>query len=134
MLTLSPYIPIYLFTAPTDMRKSFDGLAGLVSDSFNEINYGLYVFHNRRKDRLKILYFDQDGLALWYKRLEQGTFAFPVAKQGQTQISVDSCDLRLILDGVDLNSVKKQKRYRLFSENDTSSDRPTRQPCDQEAV
>ena len=112
MLTLSPGTPIYLFTQPADMRKSFDGLSGLVDQAFDQMNEGLFVFHNKRRDRLKVLYFDHDGLALWYKRLEQGTFVFPVAREGQAQLTVSPADLRLILDGVDLKSVKKLKRYK----------------------
>jgi len=120
MLTLPPSTPIYLFTQPADMRKSFDGLSGIVIEAFEGLYQGLFVFHNRRRDRLKILYFDHDGLALWYKRLEQGTFVFPAAKQGQTQVVVNASDLRLILDGVDLKSVKKLKRYRPLVDDDGS--------------
>ena len=69
---LSAAVRVFLCTRPTDMRKSFDGLSGLVQECFGEDLLGghLFLFLNRRRDRIKILYFDRDGLAIWYKRLE----------------------------------------------------------------
>jgi len=139
VLSIAASTPIYLFIQPADMRKSFDGLSGLVTDAFGHDVFatpgsegtssagafsggGLFVFHNKRKDRLKILYFDHDGFALWYKRLEQGTFVFPVVKPGQTRLTVSPTDLRLILDGVDLKSVKKLKRYTPSVKHDHEAD------------
>ena len=115
MLSVSATTPVYLYTQPADMRKSFDGLSGLVASAAHGdgelLCGGLFVFHNKRRDRLKILYFDHDGLALWYKRLEKGTFAFPPCSQGQARLAIKPADLRLILDGVDLQSVRKRRRY-----------------------
>ena len=76
---LSAAVRVFLCTRPTDMRKSFDGLSGLVQECFGEdlLTGHLFLFLNRRRDRLKILYFDRDGLAIWYKRLESGSFEMP---------------------------------------------------------
>jgi len=112
MLSISHDIPIYLYTAPADMRKSFDGLTGLINQvGMGDLFHGLFVFRNRRGDRIKILYFDRDGLAIWYKRLEQGRFQWPVASPTCNSVQIDDRKLRLILDGVDLQCVKHRKRY-----------------------
>lgn len=115
MLSFAGALPIYLYAPVADMRKSFDGLLGLIQQAqivaSAEICSGAwFVFHNRRGDRLKILYFDQDGLAIWYKRLEQGRFQWPEAN-GRTSLRVQARDLRLILEGIDLESVRRRKRY-----------------------
>lgn len=108
MLSLPPSVRIFLCTEPTDMRRSFDGLAAMVERVFgqNPLSGHLFVFRNRRGDRLKILYWDRDGYALWQKRLEQGTFALP--EHGG---EIRSSDLALLLEGIDLSSVRRTKRY-----------------------
>jgi transposase len=113
MLSLPPTVKIFLCTQPADMRKSFDGLKCLVEEFLQEdaLTGHLFVFRNRRGDRLKILYWDRDGLAIWYKRLEVGTFRFPVASRDQTRLEVSSADLAMLLDGVDLGSVRRTQRY-----------------------
>jgi len=105
---------IYLFTAPTDMRKSFNGLSGLVAthlDPLTVIDGALFVFINRRRDRMKVMHFDGDGLAIWYKRLERGRYELPANPAGRSDIVISARQLRLILDGVDLKSVRQRKRY-----------------------
>src|SRR6185369_18008508 len=79
MITLPSAVRIFLCTRPTDLRKSFDGLTGLVQECFAQdlLTGHLFLFLNRRRDRIKILYFDRDGLAIWYKRLEVGSFQNP---------------------------------------------------------
>lgn len=113
MLSLPPSVRIFLCTRPADMRRSFDGLCGMVSDFLGQdpLSGHLFVFRNRRGDRLKILYFDRDGLAIWYKRLEAGTFVFPQPASGEGPVEVRSSDLSMILDGVDLSSVRRRQRY-----------------------
>src|SRR5580658_3982315 len=84
MITLPSSVRIFLCTRPTDLRKSFDGLTGLVQECFGQdpLTGHLFLFLNRRRDRIKILYFDRDGLAIWYKRLEAGSFEIPPTAQG----------------------------------------------------
>ncbi len=97
------------------MRKGFDSLASLVESSLarNPLSGHLFVFRSRRGDRIKVLYWDKDGYALGYKRLEKGPFRFPVTvtEGGSKGVEVKAADLMMILDGVDLGSVRRQRRY-----------------------
>ncbi len=115
MLSWPPTVRIYLCAAATDMRKGFDSLAYLVesSMSLDPLSGHLFVFRSRRGDRIKVLWWDRDGYCLWYKRLEKGSFRFPaVASEGATKgVEVKAADLMMILDGVDLGSVRRQRRY-----------------------
>jgi transposase len=97
------------------MRKSFDGLQGLVGQFFRHdvLSGHLFVFRNRRGDRLKVLYWDRDGLALWYKRLEQGVFRMPPLAGDSHSIEIDPRDWALILSGIDLATARRLPRYRL---------------------
>jgi transposase len=115
MLSLPLPVRIFLCTRHADLRKSFDGLAQLVREFLgaDPLSGHLFVFRNKRGDRIKLLYWDSDGLAIWYKRLEQGTYLFPLATGDGHGIEIRSSDLAMILDGVDLKSVKRQRRYRL---------------------
>ena len=114
MLTLSPQVKVFLALLPTDMRKSFDSLAALVQETLqlDPLSGHLFVFRSRRGDRLKILYWDAQGYTLWYRRLEQGTFRFPKPCAGETSLSISATELAMLLDGVELSSVKRQPRYR----------------------
>lgn len=114
MLTPTPALRIFVCLEPTDMRKSFDGLSGLVQQQLGEdpLSGALFLFRNRRRDRLKLLYWDGDGYALWYKRLEAGTFQLPSASGQASHLSISHSDLMLLLDGVDLTSIHRRKRYR----------------------
>jgi transposase len=107
--------PIYVATAPVDMRKSFDGLVALVKHSFqkNPVDGTFFVFINRSADRLKILYWDRDGYALWYKRLEAGRFRLPVVltDTGESVVLVSAARLAMILEGIEPVAVKQQKRF-----------------------
>ena len=111
-------IKIHLCTQPTDMRRGFDGLSGMVTTLLEQdpLSGHLFVFRNRNRDKLKILYWDTDGLAIWYKRLEQGTFQFPTdgpkAKEDlQAGVEITHSQLSLLLGGIDLASPRKRKRY-----------------------
>ncbi len=115
MLSWPPTVRIFLCSDATDMRKGFDSLAHLVESSLtlDPMSGHLFVFRSRRGDRIKILYWDRDGLALWYKRLEKGSFRFPAATttDGPKGVEVKASDLMMILDGIDLGSVRRQRRY-----------------------
>ena len=114
MLALTPSTTIYLAVKPTDMRKGFDGLSRIVSEHIerNVLEGGLYVFVNRRGDRLKLLWWQEDGLCVWYKRLEQGTFQLPQVNEHAKRVELSSTQLSLILGGIDLGSVRQRPRYR----------------------
>lgn len=115
MLSLPAQVRVFLCTRPTDMRKSFDGLHGLVLEVLRQDPQSgdLFVFLNRRRDRLKILLWEGDGLAIWYKRLEVGTFALPDASGDS--LTLTSAQLALLLGGIDLNQTRPRKRYRRAS-------------------
>jgi transposase len=103
---------IYLCVAPTDMRKSFDTLALVVREHLggDPLSGSWFVFRGKRSDRLKILYWDGDGYAIWQKRLEAGTFEFPKVTSTTTSVEVRASDLALILSGIELGA-KCRKRY-----------------------
>lgn len=112
MLSLPTAVRIWLATRPTDLRKSFDTLAELVRQHLaaDPLSGQLFVFRNKRADRVKLLYWDEDGFVIVYKRLELGTFRFPAATAAGVEIR--AADLQMLLDGVDLDSVKRRRRYR----------------------
>ena len=117
MLTLPPSVRIFLAAGATDMRKSFDGLAGLAKMVLDQdpLSGHLFVFRSRRGDRLKILWWDRDGYVLWYKRLEKGTFriAAEPAHARSARIELDRRTLAMILEGIDPVDVKKTRRFSL---------------------
>jgi transposase len=112
MIMLPSAVRIFLCTRPTDLRKSFDGLTGLVRECFGQdpLTGHLFLFVNRRRDRLKILYFDRDGLAIWYKRLEAGTFEMPSTAEPDG-IELQAAQLAMILSGIDMRSAHRRKRF-----------------------
>jgi transposase len=105
VLTLSPSIRIFLCLAPADMRKSLDGLSAMVRSEMGEepLSGHLFIFRNRRGDRLKVLSWDRNGFALWYKRLEKGRFSFPRRDSGKLVISESS--FQLLVGGLSLERV-----------------------------
>jgi len=112
-LDQSSGIRIWLATEPADMRCGFDRLAELaqaVTDR-NPMDGNLFLFRGRGGDRLKILYWDKDGFALWYKRLEEGTFKLPRIEPGQSSIELRASELAMMLDGIDLRSIRRVKRF-----------------------
>ncbi len=114
MLSLSHTLKIFLYAPAVDLRKSFDGLSSLVLQAFPEedlLSGGLFLFFNKRRDRIKIIYWDADGLAIWYKRLEAGSFQIPPQENPAAAIELQSAQLSMILGGVDLSSVRLRKRY-----------------------
>ena len=114
MLTFAPDVRIYLHARPTDLRKSFDGLCALVRSVFqaDPLDGSLFLFVNRRGDRLKAMWWDHDGLALFYKRLESGTFEMLRGEGEAATVQIDATQLALLLNGVSLASARRRKRYR----------------------
>lgn len=104
---------IWLCTGPTDMRRGFDRLAEQAHTVTRQDPQSghLFVFRSRGGDRLKALYFDRDGYVVWYKRLEEGTFKLPRLDAAQRSVELRASELAMILDGIDLASVKRVKRY-----------------------
>jgi transposase len=106
-------VRIWLSTAPADMRKGFDSLAALVREHLGHdpLSGHLFLFVGRHRDRIKILYWDRDGFALWYKRLEEGTFRLPSAKSVGASVELKASELAMLLAGIDLTSIKRRKRF-----------------------
>ena len=113
MIVLPSSVRIFLCTRATDMRKSFDGLSGLVQECFQQelLTGHLFLFLNRRRDRIKILHFERDGLVIWYKRLESGSFEMP-RMGGGDGVEIEPAQLAIILSGIDLQSARQRKRFR----------------------
>ncbi len=107
-------VRVYLCVSPTDMRKGFDTLAALVRDGlgYDPLSGHLFLFVGRRRDRIKLLYWDRDGFALWYKRLEQGTFRLPAAEPDTASIELKASELAMLLEGIDLSSLQRGQRFR----------------------
>lgn len=114
MLSFPPAVRIWLGVQPTDLRKSFDSLAELVRQQLeaDPLSGHVFVFRNRRSDRVKLLYWDEDGYVIVYKRLEVGTFAFPVAEGQPARVTLRAAELAMLLDGVDWQNVHRRRRYR----------------------
>lgn len=112
MLSVSTKVRIFLGTRPTDLRKGFDGLHGLVLEVLRQdpLSGDLFVFLNKRRDRLKLLVWEGDGGTILYKRLEAGTFAPPAGQADSLALS--SAQLALLLGGIDLRETRQRKRYR----------------------
>jgi transposase len=117
MLNLPTQTRIYLCATPVDLRKGFDGLSGLVESVFekNVLDGHLFLFLNKRGDRIKALWWDRDGLVIWYKRLERGCFEMPRATGEQKHVTLDATELAMLLGGVSFGSVKRRKRFSLAS-------------------
>jgi transposase len=116
MLSLPGGAKVFLCLSPVDMRLGFDRLASLASEVMGEdpLSGHFFVFPSRRRDRVKILYWDRDGLALWCKRLERGTFPFPAPGQSPV-LMVTSMELSALLEGVNPLAVRTLKTSRRFS-------------------
>jgi transposase len=111
MISLSSSQQFFLYRAATDMRKSFDGLCGLVKNELQRpLNTGdVFMFINKPRNSIKLLVWDRNGFVIYYKRLEEGTFEIP--DTGEKSIAIKWEELVMILEGIALKSVKKRKRY-----------------------
>jgi transposase len=119
VLTIPCSVKIYLSTAATDMRKGVDGLGALVKQQLEEDVYSghLFVFVSRRRNRIKILYWDAGGFIVVYKRLEKGRFKMPEVREGQTSMQLDATQLTMLLDGIDFGRVRRPRHWKPPSEN-----------------
>ena len=113
MIHLPASVRVYLCLTACDMRKSFDGLHAMVREHLDLDPFAghLFVFAGRRRDRVKILYWDHDGFAIWSKRLEQGTYAVPLGDGEGNGREITAQELGAILSGIDLADAKRRKRY-----------------------
>ena len=104
---------VYLCLSSCDMRRSFDGLHALVRYHLRLDAFAghLYLFANKRKDRLKILYWNRDGFAIWAKRLERGRYAIPSGEPGAAGFEITIEELGALLSGIDLSTATRRKRY-----------------------
>ena len=116
MIGVSGQGRIFLCTQDTDMRKSFDSLRGIIRSAMHldPLTGYLFVFKNKRGDRIKVVYWDSDGFAMWYKVLQKGTFQFPDLQNfSSAGLEIDTSTLGLILNGIDLSSIRRRQRYRV---------------------
>ena len=114
MMHLPASVRVYLCLTPCDMRKSFDSLHALVREHLELDAFAghLFVFTSRRKDRVKILYWDRDGFAVWSKRLEEGPYAIPFADAAERRREITAQELGALMSGIDLSTATRRKRYR----------------------
>jgi transposase len=113
MLNFPPAVRIWLGAAPVDLRKSFDGLAEQVRQHLHHdpLSGHLFVFRNKRGDRVKLLYWDEDGYVIVYKRLEEGIFRWPAVSPGQPSVVLRAAELAMLLDGIDWQKAPRGRRY-----------------------
>jgi transposase len=113
VLSISPAYRYHLYRNATDMRNGFDGLCGLVTNEFKQdpLSGDVFIFLNKRKNLIKLLAWQGDGFAIYYKRLEKGTYEMPEINSTTASIELDAQQLLLILEGISLLSVKKRRRY-----------------------
>ena len=113
MLTLPTQVKIFMCTEATDMRRSFDGLSMMVETIIREdpLSGHLFVFVNRRRDKVKVLWWSGDGLAIFYKRLEEGTYEVPKGEEGRVRMR--PAELSMLLEGVELRGMRRRHRFSL---------------------
>ena len=112
MIGISEHTKIYLYAEPVDFRKGFDGLTGIVTTSLGQqvTDGSLFLFVNRRRDRIKALWWETGGLTLWYRRLEQGTVELPKPQGDQRHVRIDNVELAMWIAGVPLQSAKRRRK------------------------
>jgi transposase len=127
VLTLPASVRIYVAAEPVDLRRGFDGLAAATRSLIHQdpLNGHLFVFLNRRRNRIKLLVWDRTGYLLLYKRLERGTFHLPMAPPpGHRHVEVDAGELGLMLEGVDLRDARRRARWRRLPHEPSASRLP----------
>lgn len=121
MLTLPPSVRIYVAAEATDLRKGFDGLAAATRTVIRKdpLSGHLFVFLNRRRNRCKVLVWDRTGFLLLYKRLERGRFMLPrKPAEGRSHLQVESAELSLMLEGIDLTGARRRPRWEPLAKSD----------------
>lgn len=115
MFALSESHNYFLYRQPTDMRKGFDGLSGLVRTEMSRDpqDGSVYLFINRRRDRLKVLVWREGGFVLYYKRLESGTYELPSSVNTDKIVHINWETLVFIIRGIRLEEIKRKKRYKI---------------------
>jgi transposase len=115
VLSLWGAVRVFVAVPPADLRKGYDGLARLARDVIDQdpLSGHLFVFANRKRDRIKILYWDRDGYAVWMKRLERGTFRWPAP--GADRVEWTGGELAAVLGGIDLNDTRRRRRFKLHA-------------------
>lgn len=113
MLHLSPAVRYYLYTSHTDMRKGFDSLCGIISSqmALDALSGAVFIFINKKRNQVKLLLWEGDGLSLYYKRLERGTYERPSSAENTTSASLNYQQLQFILQGVALQKIRYRRRY-----------------------
>lgn len=113
MLHLSPAVQYYLYTGNTDMRKGFDSLCGIVSSQMklDALSGSIFIFINKRRNQVKLLLWEGDGLSLYYKRLEKGTYELPATVNENSNLNISNQQLHFILQGVSLQKIQYRLRY-----------------------
>jgi transposase len=115
VLSFPPTVKVFLATGDTDMRKGFDGLAAAAREKIGQdvLSGYLFVFANRRRTRLKVIFWDGSGLWVCAKRLERGTFAWPAPPpQGLGSVELSARELALLLEGIDLRETARRRWWR----------------------
>jgi transposase len=115
VLSLLGTVRVYVAVPPADLRKGYDGLARLARDAIDQdpLSGHLFVFSNRKHNRIKILYWDRDGYAVWMKRLERGTFRWPAPSA--THVEWTGAELAAVLGGIDLKDTRRRPRFTLHA-------------------
>ena len=113
MFTLSSTHKFHLYTDATDMRKSFDGLSGLIDEYLESTPKvsSVFVFINKRRDKVKLLHWVGSGFLLYYKRLEEGTFELPQYEINRSLIRLSYTQMIMLIDGISIVNIHKRKRY-----------------------
>jgi transposase len=122
MLAVNATTRVYLYLRNVDMRRSYDGLMAIVQTEFaRDIRLGDYfMFVNKRRDRIKIMWWDRDGLAIFMKRLEAGTVQKPIITSDAKSLIIDQAQLAMLLTGIDVSNIKRRKRYAVSPETLTN--------------
>jgi transposase len=131
MLAVNATTRVYLYMRDVDMRRSFDGLMAIVQAEFErDIRLGDYfMFVNKRRDRLKIIWWDRDGLAIFMKRLEAGTVQKPLVGGNAKSLVIDQAQLAMLLTGIDVSNIHRRKRYQVHESTMTNLQSDASQKC-----